>query len=336
VGLAFLSRLDVGVYALAGALMVRDRRAVLLGFGVIAVPFVVFALATTSPGALFEQLIWYPIVGPREFRGLASPEAALGAPTSALLSLPLVILPRLAIALGIVGLAIHRAQHSVSPGANGLLGVVVFALLCQLQTLGRADFEHYAQAATPALLLFAIWFPEGRPTLARFAALATVTAACVVVGSIGHRLHADPSTYDRTLVETSAWVRAATDPDDPIFVGLTAHRFTVLNPLIVYYLADRRPGVHDTMFNPGVTNTDWGQTRMVADLDRTATPYLVLDRTMANVHESTENGGIPGSTLLDDYLAANYHTVCDVGAFVIEARNGLTRAAPPCPRIGDP
>lgn len=333
VGLAFLSRLDVGAYALVGALMVRDRRAVLLGFAVIATPFVALAIATTGPSALFEQLIWYPFIGPRQFRGLPGPEVAVGQPIAALLSVPLLIIPRVAILLSVVKLALIMARREREARLSGLLGLVVFAGLCQLQTLARADLEHFSQAATPALLLFAVWLPDDRPSLARFGALAGITAACMVVGVIGHRLHPGASGYDRTLVATSAWVRAATDHEDRIFVGLTSHRYTVLNPLIVYYLADRGPGVHDTMFNPGVTNTEWGQTRMLADLERTAAPYLVLDRPAASLSEPSNDSRIPGSTLLDEYIGANYHTVCDLGSLVIQARNDLLRPTPPCPAV---
>ena len=340
VGLAFLSRLDLGAYALLGSLMVRDRRAVLLGFAMIAIPFAVFALATTPLSSLFEQLIWYPLVGPRQFRAIPGPEVEVGQPTAALLSIPLLILPRIAIALGIVRLALSAARMRRDPRLDrrdprltGLLGLVVFAALSQLQTLGRADLQHFSQAATPALLLFAAWFPAARPGLARFGALAAITAASIVVGFIGHRLHPDGSGYDKTLLAASAWVRAATDPDDRIFAGLTSHRYTLRNPLIVYYLADRGPGVHDTMFNPGVTNTEWGQTRMVGDLERTATPYLVLDRPTATLNEASNDSRIPGSTLLDEYIAANDHTVCDLGGLVIQARNNLVRLGPPCPAV---
>ena len=148
---------------------------------------------------------------------------------------------------------------------------------------------------------------------------------------VANRLHADTAGYNRTLVATSAWVQVATDRDEPIFVGLTSNRFTITNPLIIYYLSDRSPGVRDTMFNPGVTNTDWGQTRMVGDLERTMTPYLVLDRLAADASEPSNDSRIPGSTILDTYMAANYHTVCELGGLVIQMRNDLQRAMPPCP-----
>jgi len=45
-----------------------------MGFAVIAVPTAAILLATTSITDLYEQVIWYPIVGPRQFRGLPSQE----------------------------------------------------------------------------------------------------------------------------------------------------------------------------------------------------------------------------------------------------------------------
>lgn len=329
-GLTVLARLDVGAYALAAMLLVRDRRQVLIGFGIIVVPFISFLVATTPIAALVEELIWYPIVGPRQFRGLVGPEAALGQPAAAMLTIPLVVIPRLAIVLAIAKLVVAAARRRWSPGCTRILGLAAFASACQLQTLGRADFEHFAQAAAPAILLWSVWFPSARPRPIRFAVLSMTVAACVVVGLVGHRFHADTRTYDQNLRSASSWIRSATSPEDRVFVGLTAHRYTVLNPLIVYYLADRGPAVHDTMFNPGVTNTDWAQTRMIADLERSNARYLVLDRTFAEQRETTADGSTPGSTLLDEYIREHYRTVCDLETLVIQARNDLSDP-PSCP-----
>ena len=328
VGLAFLSRLDVGVYALAAVLLVRSRRDVLIGFAVVAVPFVLFLLATTPVPSLVEQLIWYPIVGPREFRGSVGPD--LGDPVTAMFMVPLVFIPRAALLLAAIRLVGSAAQHRWDSSATRLLSLLVFAAACQLQTLGRADLEHFAQAVTPSILLLAVWFPAALPSPGRLGALIATTAACVIVGLTGHTFHGGSAAYDRTVLAVSAWVRDSTTRDDRTFVGLTDNRFTVANPLLIYYLADRASGVRDAMFNPGVTNTDWGQRRMVEDLARTTPPFVVLDRESAGLREATVAGGIPGSTLLDDYLRAHYRTVCDLGSLVIQARTHV-QTTPACP-----
>lgn len=335
-GLTFLARLDMGIYVLLSALLVRERRATLAGFALIAGPFVIAALLTTGLGSLVEQLIWYPLVGPRQFRALPGPEAIVGQPTAAILSVPLLLIPRLAIVLAAARLALARVRDKPIAHLSGVLGLPVFATLCQLQTLGRADLEHYAQAATPAILLLAIWYREARPSLGRFAGLATVVAMCVAVGLLSSRYlgSANQSAEERAILASSTWIRQATARDEPIFVGLSSHRYTVMNPLLVYYLSDRRAGVRDAMFNPGVTNTDWGQTRMVSDLDASRTTYLVLDRSTADLHEEFNDSRFPGSTRLDTYIATHFHVLCDLEPLLIMVRNGADEGdSPACPAL---
>ena len=185
-----------------------------------------------------------------------------------------------------------------------LLPLTLFAGLCQLQTQGRADVEHLAQAATPAILLMAYWYRHAPMGLPRFAVLVSVAIPCLLVGALGLRLvsQAGVPTEDADIVAASAWIHAATDHDEPIYVGLTSHRYTVMNPLLVYYLADRRAAVRDAMFNPGVTNTSWGQARMIDDLTRSGAAYLILDREMADLRELTSDSQLAGSTTLDEYI----------------------------------
>jgi hypothetical protein len=330
-GLAFLCRLDVGAYALIGALLIRDRWQVLAGFALMAVPFLGIAMATTPPNYLVEQLIWFPLVGTQEFRALPGLGELVGEPTATLLALPILILPRIAIILGTARIAVGFARRDQDPRQLALIGFTAFAALCQLQTVGRGDVEHFAQAATAGILLFAIWFPPGKLAPNRFGALAFVTVGCLLMGLLGGRVHNPEPGYDRSVVAAADWLRNATGHDERIYVGLTSHQFTVRNPLIIYYLADRRPAVRDTMFNPGITNSDWGQERMVADLSANAPPYLVLDRAQALVREMSNRSRIPGSTRLDDYIGSTYHSVCDLGYLVIQARDDQPRTPPACP-----
>jgi hypothetical protein len=333
IGLAFTSRQDVGLYALVAAVTVRDRRRLLAGFAAVAVPVVAFALVTTDPAALYEQLIWFPIMGTREFRSVPGIEASFGPGAAAVLSIPLVWLPRLAIviAVGRVVVQVIRGEWDrTAPKSIGLMGLIAFAALCQLQTLSRADAEHYAQAATPAILLWAVWFGEPRLSPGRLGALTGITAASVVVGVVAHQFHGDAARFDHVHYDASAYIREATEPGEPIYVGLTSHRYAFQNPLLIYYLADRPPAVRDTLFNPGVTNTEEVQRRMMADLERTRPRYLVLDRPTSNLFEESNASRIAGSTVLDDYLGERYHPVCDLDILVIEARNDVSDA-PPCP-----
>lgn len=335
VGLSFLARLDVGAYTLFAVLLVRDRRLVLTGFGAVAIPFGVVALAVAGVGPLLEQLIWYPLVGQPQFRSLSGADVAQVGSAGPIIAVPLILIPRALIAGTLVGVAwLTYARRPVPHGA-AVVAVAVFAGLCQLQTLVRVDLDHLAEAATPAILLLAVWCRNERLDLPHFALLAGVVAACAAIGLLGFRVlgAVTPSAIDVEVRAISAWVRDATEPDEPLFVGLTSHRFAVQNPMIVYYLADRRPAVRDTMFNPGLTNTDPVQMRMIADLERTAAPYLVLQHAEETPGEQANQSRIPGSIALDTFISANYHTACDFKNLVIKVRNGLGRPVPPCPEL---
>jgi hypothetical protein len=127
------------------------------------------------------------------------------------------------------------------------------------------------------------------------------------------------SAPEEALVAGVRTIVANTTRDEPIFVGLTANRITLLNPMLVYYLADRRAATWAAMFNPGVTNTDATQARMVDDLKARRPALLYLDDTWADSLEMTNESAIPGSTILDAYLASSYVTICDYGAVRIVA-----------------
>jgi hypothetical protein len=318
-GVSFLTRLDVGAYATVACLLVASRRRRMLATWLCVVVPVIAALAAVVPwSSLYEQVVWYPIVGPRLYRPFTPTplDPALGFQAFLDTSL-LVLVPRIGLALAVVRAVINRDR------ARALVVTVLFALACQLQTLGRGDTYHFAQAATPALLAIgaAVASIRAVPLVQRgsAAALAGVTGLVCGLGLYWFSGPADP--YRGQIEQASAFVRAATTRDEPIFVGLTQNRFTFNNPLFVYALADRSPGTRLTMYNPGVTNTDAGQNTIVEDLERTETRYLVLDRVHALDHDPEGLGSIPGSMILDRYIASHFVVARDFGLIVVMARD---------------
>ena len=92
VGLAFAARFDVGLYALLAVLVARDRRgspAGVLGRGA-ADPDL--GDRDDGPWVAVEQLVWYPVIGQRQFRGFPGPEIQYGT-AAILLEIPLLIVP---------------------------------------------------------------------------------------------------------------------------------------------------------------------------------------------------------------------------------------------------
>ena len=326
IALAFAARLDVGGYALLAALLVGDRRRVISGFCVTALPLIAVAVMTTPLTALYEQLIWFPLIGTRAFRALPPPDIASAAAFEVFIAL--VLVPKVAIAVG--GVALIQKGLREKP----LLVLVAFAALCQLQTLGRADYYHQAQAALPGYLVLG-WLAadsmrpvrEAMPRrrafrrLGTFALAASACALSLVIGALSlPAVERGPlSDQDLELIAGIRTLRANTGPTEPIYVGLTEHRITFVNDVLVYYLADRRAGVRVAMFNPGVTNTDRVQSEMVADLRASRTSLLLLDERWAHFSEVTNDSAILGSMILDQYISATFAEVCRFGEIQIWA-----------------
>jgi hypothetical protein len=324
-GFAFLARFDVGGYALIAALLVPRRRDLFLCFGVVVLPAVVFLLLTTPLPDLVQQVIWYPLIGVRQFRAVPPPRADDFA--SLLPFVALVIVPKVAVAIAAVACLLGRSPRSLVP-------LILFGALCQLQSVSRADLYHQAQAAVPGLILLGLTLgPAAVPErvrltpAARYGRLGAFTglaATCVLLLILGSfallqaEVGAMPAS-ETGFVAGVRTIRANTTRDEPVFVALTSNRITLINPMLVYYLADRRAGAWATMDNPGVTNTDAVQQRTVDELRASRTEVLYLDEHWADAVESTNESAIPGSTILDTYLAATYITVCDYGSARIVA-----------------
>ena len=320
IGAAFASRFDLGVYALLAALVAGTRERFLVGFAIVAVPVVAVAVLTTPAADLVEQLIWYPLVGPRQFRGVPLPEIQSAAILACVIATAVV--PKLLILLAAARILMDRDAR------RPLIAMTVLAALSQLQTFGRADLFHEAQASVPAYLLMG-WLarsssmpiegalsPQGR--LRRILVIGAATSACalaIVVGALSVRL-SQPGLLTPNERELMAGIRtivANTTRDEPIFVGLIDHRITFVNDVLAYYLADRRAGVRVAMFNPGVTNTDVGQAAMVEQLRQSGTGLLLLNGHFAYIYEPTNESAILGSTILDQFIASNYVEACRFG-----------------------
>jgi hypothetical protein len=294
-----------------------------VGFATVTAPVAAVLLLIVPIDSLVEQLVWYPVVGPRQFRSvpglgvLFTPEAA------SLLSLPLVWLPRIAI--------IGALFHGWRTKRRDVLAVAIFAALCQLQTLGRTDIDHLAMAAIPALPLLGIWIQARR--LTSNVGLAVIVGLCVVAVGFGRGLRASaPPDLDPDLWAAAEVTRSITSPGDPIFVGLTNNRYMLMNPLLAYFLADRTPGTTTTMYNPGVTTTEARQREMTSQLDRSGTDVAILNREWADLFEAWNDSRFPGPTVLDDYLARSFRPLCDFGTVQVHVRRGAAAMPPTCPR----
>jgi hypothetical protein len=317
VGLACLSRLDVGSYALITLLMVTRSRWPLVGAGAVLLPATILALAVVPIPELWEQLIWYPVVGPREYRGMGYPGTGYTNEASLFFFVPLVILPRALIALAVIHNIVGRPDRS-------FVALTIFAALCQLQTLGRGDIVHLAQATTPAILLAGAFVPRARERwVARSLLIGAVAVPYLATALIAIAGAMAPTEHDVGLRVAAARAAELTRRHDPIFAGLSDNTWVFVNPLLAYYLADRPPGVMHTMYVPGVTNKVEVQQSMVRQLEDSGTNVLILDALYAGRFEPENRSREPGPDILDNYIRRTFVPLEEQRGYVISIRRGF-------------
>ncbi len=311
IGLAALARLDLGAYCLIAVVVATRSLRPVLGAAIVVAPVALVLVLAVPIASLVEQLIWYPIVGPRAYRGMPAPGLTAIFDSGNVVEWLLYWSP---IALILLAIARRLRTGSIPPTDLALL---VLAILCRFQTLGRADTVHTSEAAVPAILLAAYVFSGVRSRVGRMA-IAMAAAVFIALAAVPLFWLAQPADpYDTALTAAVDYVRSNTAPDEPVFAGEIRNRHAMLNPLIAYYLADRPPGVHDTMYNPGVTTTEATQRRMVDDLESNGVRLLILDVRSADCYETSNLSRDPGATVLDDALGQDYRVVADFGAVVI-------------------
>lgn len=331
-GLAGLARLDLGAYVLVAIVLTSRSLRPVLGAAIVIVPVGLLLLATVPLPVLIDQLVWFPVVVHPEYRSLPAPAVLPWAGPGGLVPWALYWIP-----LVLIGGALLQAIRARSlGGATGAL--LVMAILWRTQTLVRPDDFHLAEAGIPAMLLAGLFIrrPSSRPATYALAAVAAVCLGVAIAPVTWLFQPRDP--YDAALSAAVDAVRSATAPSEPIFVGEVRNRYTWANPLLAYALADRPPGVRDTMYNPGVTNTDDTQRRMAADLRDRAVRYLILDVRYADCRELSNQSRNAGSTILDVTIAQDYRVVADLGAIVIMVRRDVPSAivAPAISAAPDP
>jgi hypothetical protein len=313
VGLAALARLDLGAYAMIALVLQSRSLRPVIGAAAVFAPVAFLFVLLVPLQMLVQQLIWYPSVGTQVFRRLPGP-TPFGLVTGdkpifwAIYYLPVLL---------VAGAVARRLLTGTI--ATPLVGLTALALMVHLQTVGRADISHSAQAFGVGLLLAAYVIGQLSSFPRRLAASVPAGLLCGIAVLPSVIAGAATPDYDRALTEAVAIIRSRTSPQEPIFVGEVSNDRVLVNPILIYFLADRPAGVSATMYNPGVTTTAATQQQMVDDLASHHVKYLVLDMAFSGCYETANSSALQGSTILDDAISRGYEVVADLGAIVIMA-----------------
>jgi hypothetical protein len=190
------------------------------------------------------------------------------------------------------------------------------------QMMGRTDLWHAVFTVAPALVVSVLWLvggPERRWSALRAWPLVLVGAVFLYmpVRDQLERVRNLPkkrppvgvARAGRTPIDPSYqaaldFIAKHTREDDPIYVGVFDHRWTLMSNMDLYFLADRRGATRYMQFDPGLNNRDDVQRSMIAELEQTQ-PKVAILVNVGRWDEPNKSREM-GSGRLDRYLRSRY------------------------------
>jgi hypothetical protein len=336
-GVAIVFRLDLGVAALAGVMLLAwserrsaaAARAALTGVGVALVLMAPVVIA--APGDFWDQTIGFAL-DEQGLQRLPLPGAWDGGFE------PNKILEHYYPYFLLAGAALWLAAAVRGRLPVRLWAAAPLAAAGVLYLLARADVYHLVPLAAVLPVLLATAAARERSS-AWVVALVLTLGLIAVQGLDLKRIQlldppplasididvADgvkaPPAEARALAELSRYVRSRVPPGDPVFVANP--RFDLVNvgnPLVYVLVGRPNPTRYDVM-QPGVVTTAPVQREIVGDLERSR-PRLVI-RWLSPVADQRQDNGAgrsSGVRVLDRYLAREYEPARRFGDYLVLTR----------------
>jgi hypothetical protein len=336
-GLAIVFRLDLGVAALAGVMLLAwserrsaaAARAALTGVGVALVLMAPVVIA--APGDFWDQTIGFAL-DEQGLQRLPLPGAWDGGFE------PNKILEHYYPYVLLAGAALWLAAAVRGRLPLRLWAAAPLAAAGVLYLLARADVYHLVPLAAVLPVLLATAAARERSS-AWVVALVLTLGLIAVQGLDLKRIQlldppplasididvADgvkaPPAEARALAELSRYVRSRVPPGDPVFVANP--RFDLVNvgnPLVYVLVGRPNPTRYDVM-QPGVVTTAPVQREIVGDLERSR-PRLVI-RWLSPVADQRQDNGAgrsSGVRVLDRYLMSTFTPVRRFGDYQVLVR----------------
>jgi hypothetical protein len=240
-----------------------------------------------------------------------------------------------------VGWSLYARGETMIPRRHRgtLLMLVWLGVAYILQATNRFDPIHALPAVVVAVILltYGLWAPFAleRP-LARWGtvALAAPVLAFLWIGipltiwwsgvkAWGPPVCATPLarqgcvTLNPDQARAIRLVRLRTEPNEPIFVGLTRHDRILMNDAIFYFLADRPAATRYVALQPGIATDASGQEEIVRRLGAQDLRYAVLYDLGDDVLNRHTPDTPPGSTILDRFLREAFEPAGRFGPYTV-------------------
>jgi hypothetical protein len=240
------------------------------------------------------------------------------------------------------GLLLWRRRLLTSSGTTAVSLLAAMSLAVLPQMLGRTDPNHALYSLAPGLALAYVGFAAVTRRV-RWSPIRWIAYTCgclLFANPIYARIWPVPahlvprpdlaralqvSTYGRigdyspafaaarrALVE---FVHKNSAPGDAVYFGTPTHRQVDVNEADLYFLVERRPGTRFVYFDPSIVTRREVQQEMIQDLQRNQVHVVVTSTRVVG-------GGPPtgGSTLLDEYIHANFDNAGSAGFYTFMLR----------------
>jgi hypothetical protein len=181
---------------------------------------------------------------------------------------------------------------------------------------------------TAAVLLFAL-SAQFRPAWSRLPHGVTFLGDLMRDGRLTDTEHVLRSTRlqphwasvyrDGRELQALRFVRAMTNPSEPIFVGVANHSRVFWNDLRMYWLSDRPIGAKVFQLETRAATEASVQEGIIADLERNHVRWIVLDSALEG-DDLWMRTAYEGSRLLDDYIAGHFAEEARFGDYIVLRR----------------
>jgi hypothetical protein len=320
-----------------------------LGTALAVVPFWLPWLALAGPKQVMDDLYFDQVRYTMPGRVLPLPnlfalgdESGLPLPLPALLRSPLegaVTLTLLGPVLALLALLWPGRDAGRGRLGAALMGVVSLAVLPQM--MGRTDIWHAVYTVPPAALLVGVWVNRLSASGSRPWGRGAVAVAAFLLVLWPARAHLMPAPGPDApnfpglaranelpcpippIAESRravlSFIQENSRPGEPIYVGVTDHRFIFVNEMELYFVADRIGATRYMQFDPNVINRLDVQEQMARELDAAGVRVVVLSGLVAGWDEPNDIRK-QGADFLDRYLKENFEVVREVPPYVLMLR----------------
>lgn len=116
------------------------------------------------------------------------------------------------------------------------------------------------------------------------------------------------------------YVESHSLPGDRLYIGLPAHDKVLVSDNIEYFATQRLPATRWSHFDPNLQNTAAVQKEMMAELEKTKPPLVLLDSEFSAIVEPNDSSKSSGVYLLDNYLHLHYKVTQSFGKMQVAER----------------